>query len=90
MTKKSVIYLLAPVAMFFASCGGGEDSGETKKEEGEEVNLDGMIGDDTLKAHGLNATIWVPEELAPDGTQIPSQIEADPDNMLWKLKSGKK
>lgn len=90
MHKKFIIYLFAPVALFFASCGGGEEEGGKEEEKEEEVNLDGMVGDDTLKVHGLNTTIWVPEELAPDGTQIPSQIEPDEDNMLWKLKSGKK
>lgn len=91
MRKKFLIYLLAPVTMFITSCGGGDAEGG-KKEGGssEEVNLDGMVGDDTLKVHGLNTTVWVPEELAPDGTQIPSQIEPDEDNMIWKLKSGKK
>ncbi len=90
MHKKFIIYLFAPVALFFASCGGGEEEGGKEGEKEEEVNLDGMVGDDTLKVHGLNTTIWVPEELAPDGTQIPSQIEPDEDNMIWKLKSGKK
>lgn len=91
MHKKFLIYLLAPVAMFITSCGGDEAEGGKKGEGGsEEVNLDGMVGDDTLKVHGLNTTVWVPEELAPDGTQIPSQIEPDEDNMIWKLKSGKK
>jgi len=92
MNKKFLIYLLAPVAMLFASCGGGEteDNGGGGESDSSDMNLDGMVGDDTLKVHGLNTTIWVPEELAPDGTQIPSQIEADEDNMLWKLKSGKK
>lgn len=91
MNSKSIIYLLAPVAMFFASCGGGEE-GDGKKGEGEseELDLEGMAEDDTLKEHGLNASVWVPEELAPDGTQIPSQIEPDEDNMIWKVKSGKK
>jgi hypothetical protein len=90
MSKKFLIYLLAPVAMMIASCGGGDSEGKAGEEGSDETNLDGMVGDDTLKVHGLNTTIWVPEELAPDGTQIPSQIEADADNMLWKLKSGKK
>lgn len=69
MHKKFLIYLLAPVAMFIASCGGDKTEGEKKENGGsEEVNLDGMVGDDTLKEHGLNTTVWVPEELAPDGT----------------------
>ena len=90
-SKKFLIYLFAPVALFFASCGGGEEEGGKEGENGdEEVSLDGMVANDTLMAHGLNTTIWVPEELAPDGTQIPAQIEPDADNMLWKLKSGKK
>lgn len=90
-TKKWLVYVFAPVAMFMASCGSGEENKDVKKEpEAEELNLDGMVGNDTLMAHGLNTTIWVPEELAPDGTQIPAQIEPDADNMLWKLKSGKK
>lgn len=91
MHKKTIIYLLAPVALFFASCGGGGEEGKDGEAKGEdELNLDGMVGDDTLMNYGLKTTVWVPEELAPDGTQIPSQIEPDEDNMLWKIKSGKK
>lgn len=92
MNKKNLFYLLAPALFFIASCGGGEETpkdGETKGGE-DELNLDGMAADDTLMDHGLNTVIWVPEQLAPDGTQVPSEIEADPDNMIWKIKSGKK
>ncbi len=91
MNKKSILYFLAPAFLFLASCGGSEEGGKTDKPtEDDELNLDGMAADDGLKAHGLNTTIWVPEQLAPDGTQVPSEIEPDPDNMIWKIKSGKK
>ena len=67
-TKKWLVYLLAPVAMFMASCGAGEETKDVEKQSAEEeLNLDGMVGNDTLMVHGLNTTIWVPEELAPDG-----------------------
>lgn len=91
MKIKSFFYLMLPVTMLIASCGGGEEKTEGGKEaESDEIDLEGMAEEDTLKAHGLDAVVWVPEELAPDGSQIPSQVEPDEDNMIWKVKSGKR
>lgn len=90
--KKSFLLLLAPAILFLSSCGGGEEGGEKKDGETttDEVDLEGLAADDTLREHGLKATVYVPEELAPDGTQIPADITPDEDAMMWRVRSGKK
>lgn len=88
--KKSFLLLLTPIVFILSSCGGGEESKDGKTEESEIVDLEGLAADDTLREHGLNATVYVPEELAPDGTQIPADITPDEDALMWRVRSGKK
>lgn len=82
------IFLFPIVAvMMFASCGGSEETTEETNETIDTLDYADM-NEISLKEHGLNMKIMLPEVASSTGASIEPKIEHDDGDYLWHVKIG--
>ncbi len=88
MKQMKRIFLFAIVAvMMLASCGGSEETTEETNETIDTLDYADM-NEISLKEHGLNMKIMLPEVASSTGASIEPKIEHDDGDYLWHVKIG--